>query len=680
MTGKGVPGCYEDAGVEDYTGGGSAHGNNDCLDDEETHLDPGITGSDGFTPCLKCHPSDSHIAVSTDTVIDAQDRVDGDIDVIIPSTYYAKNGNAGTVIYNGNGGGIPVGSSFCADVSCHGGQNSPVWTASLDPDTECTSCHVRDAFAVNARVSASEYQSAFTGLHTVISTSVSSMDHWSGAGCGGAGTCHVGQPTGVHFGTNLDDPDLIELTNANANMQAGISIVADGNLDDADLDTCAMSCHAEGVAGAPYWVRSNDKAASVVIGAAACLNCHGTFALGWRTNAGDLDRPDMSGVSGPGEMLAAPHDSDWDGDGNSSGSEIVPEHDVCKTCHGMTDQANHDDNYLTTTMWDPTGTTSDHGNGLLNMNGPSADINLANNATPAGAEYNGNDDDDLEKSDYSCTQACHSGANNDDHNMGDSGWPGIYDAPPHVKYDDYGAGACEFCHGCPVDLGCDQAAGGGDDAPNVMGVGTVDQTGVGSPPKPCDNFTYGANVNGHGANGSAPNAIGGFSPDIDRACTDCHSLGATHQDCEVDLAATATKTNPMHLNAGFLGSGSPAEDNQVTFDNFCWLECHDGAPTNPKDMRHAKDNDPAPNAMQFGQHNSYSQPNDTAPPMYWDRIIQYRSGGSENFGTCTSCHNPHGTSVDGSTQRPSDDNNMMVHYPWKKAGPVQGSLCGKCHP
>ena len=59
--------------------------------------------------------------------------------------------------------------------------------------------------------------------------------------------------------------------------------------------------------------------------------------------------------------------------------------------------------YNVTSMW---GAPGFHGNGSLDINGPSAD---ENGQTAAGAEYNGNDDAMLETSDYSCTKACHQG-------------------------------------------------------------------------------------------------------------------------------------------------------------------------------------------------------------------------------------------------------------------------------
>ena len=149
----------------------------------------------------------------------------------------------------------------------------------------------------------------------------------------------------------------------------------------------------------------------------------------------------MTGVGGP-VGLTSGHASNWDGDANLD--EVTANHGVCKTCHGMNALADADTDYLTGTtvgaFWNPAGLTGFHGNGSIDMNGPSKDINAGNNATALGAEYNGNDDTSLETSDFGCTAACHAGAANANHNMGDSKtWA--------LQYRDYGKGDCAGCHG-----------------------------------------------------------------------------------------------------------------------------------------------------------------------------------------------------------------------------------------
>jgi predicted CxxxxCH...CXXCH cytochrome family protein len=330
--------------------------------------------------------------------------------------------------YTGGGDGT------CTNISCHGGQATPNWsTGAIDPATQCTVCHIREA--APDRATATEHNSAVSGLHAV-TTTVSGKDHWAdpAATCGGAGACHAGPPAN-HFGANLLDNAMAELTTANAGMRPGIAVSA-GPGHDPNRDTCAVACHLDG----GRWARQNDKgrAALPIDDAGVCATCHGTPATGWTAGAGVLSRPDMTGVGGPAAM-AAGHDNDWNADGVSGEVTSGNNHNVCGFCHGMNSRGDRHANYLAATMWDPTGATSDHGNGRITMNGPSAAINAGNNAAPAGMEYNGNDDNTTEASDYSCTNACHYGAGNANHNMGRSGWP--------LQYRDFGGGSCADCHG-----------------------------------------------------------------------------------------------------------------------------------------------------------------------------------------------------------------------------------------
>ena len=152
----------------------------------------------------------------------------------------------------------------------------------------------------------------------------------------------------------------------------------------------------------------------------------------------------MTGVSGPGAVAAGL--TTTTGTATRQSSEISPNHRVCKNCHGMNSPTDAEATYNVTSMW---GGAGFHGNGSLDMNGPSAQ-QRGTTQTAAGAEYNGNDDAALETSDYSCTKACHQGADNDNNNMGDSGWA--------LKYGDYGAGDCNSCHGYPPLTAADFAA------------------------------------------------------------------------------------------------------------------------------------------------------------------------------------------------------------------------------
>jgi len=70
----------------------------------------------------------------------------GIVDIQFLSAYSAKSG---TAVHNADG--------TCSEVSCHGGQTTPVWlTGSLNVATQCTSCH---AFGT------SEFNSFSSGQH-----------------------------------------------------------------------------------------------------------------------------------------------------------------------------------------------------------------------------------------------------------------------------------------------------------------------------------------------------------------------------------------------------------------------------------------------------------------------------------------------------------------------------------
>jgi len=72
----------------------------------------------------------------------------GTVDVMFLSSYNAKSG---TATYDATG-------STCSKVSCHGGQTTPGWLAgaTIDVNTQCTSCH---AFGTT------EYNSFVSGQH-----------------------------------------------------------------------------------------------------------------------------------------------------------------------------------------------------------------------------------------------------------------------------------------------------------------------------------------------------------------------------------------------------------------------------------------------------------------------------------------------------------------------------------
>jgi predicted CXXCH cytochrome family protein len=204
------------------------------------------------------------------------------------------------------------------------------------------------------------------------------------------------------------------------------------------------------------------------------------------------------------------------------------------------------------------------------------------------------------------------------------------------------------CEGCHSGDGYDpDGAGPMPAAPNVMGDGDS-PAGTGGTPKPFDNGTWGFNVNGHGANGTAANTpkdltlpyLSGNAP-----CVACHDIGipaGTHLDGV--LNSVELKLNPnqntAHLRQEFIGGASPAWGVQLTFDDRCTLQCHSVALRH----RHSHDGDPAAGAAQFGQKGSVTDGESIAYPID-SALSTNASTAAPDFAPCISCHNPHGTST-----------------------------------
>ncbi len=98
------------------------------------HFAPQVTLQDGCNTC--------HLGGGTGTVSHGT----GTVTVAFVSAYNAKSGVA---VYNGDGS--------CSNVSCHGGQTTPVWlTGHIDVNSQCTVCH---SFGT------SQYNSFVSGQH-----------------------------------------------------------------------------------------------------------------------------------------------------------------------------------------------------------------------------------------------------------------------------------------------------------------------------------------------------------------------------------------------------------------------------------------------------------------------------------------------------------------------------------
>jgi predicted CxxxxCH...CXXCH cytochrome family protein len=114
------------------------------------------------------------------------------------------NAQSGTASYN-------TGSETCSRVSCHGGQDTPVWLEALDVDGECEACHSLQG----------EYNSYTSGKHKkhVEDKNIACFE------------CHdTGKLGPVHFN---------DLYSTNMN-EAGQTIRGDMNYDGT---SCLLTCH-----------------------------------------------------------------------------------------------------------------------------------------------------------------------------------------------------------------------------------------------------------------------------------------------------------------------------------------------------------------------------------------------------------------------------------------------------
>ncbi|MDT8441992.1 MAG: CxxxxCH/CxxCH domain-containing protein [Desulfuromonadales bacterium] len=204
---------------------------------------------------------------------------------------------------------------------CHA-TGTPDWDVAIPPTAAgCISCHTDTTTAAYNPVS---------GLHgNATPPTVTGNAHDDSFDDGNTGTadcitCHTLSPSTVHI-------------NGALNSGAAITVAAIAGYSQAN-GTCATTCHSAGTVWAYKWATSAYNSDG-----SECANCHGDYANGWVTGVAPHTENPTRGSK---------H--------NNAGTLTYP----CTDCHAIGSASG----YNWTSQWDPTGTTSNHGDGFITMN------------------------------------------------------------------------------------------------------------------------------------------------------------------------------------------------------------------------------------------------------------------------------------------------------------------------
>jgi predicted CxxxxCH...CXXCH cytochrome family protein len=161
---------------------------------------PKVTGV-----CATCHSG-----AGTDT-INHFDSTEPATVVFLP----AYNAESGAAVFSGTG-------RTCSNVSCHGGQVTPVWlSGNLDVNTQCTSCH---------QAGTTQFNSYFSGDHNL---------HLNN-GFADCLDCHNTTTLATAHFTNLDTPAMEGP--AGATIGGAGTLINAGNYIDS-TNSCTPVCH-----------------------------------------------------------------------------------------------------------------------------------------------------------------------------------------------------------------------------------------------------------------------------------------------------------------------------------------------------------------------------------------------------------------------------------------------------
>ncbi len=224
------------------------------------------------------------------------------------------NGNAGPATFN------PA-TLTCSNVSCHGGQTTPAWTAtgSLSSATDCAKCH-----ALGTAPGVPENNSAYSGFHALHMNSPAKL------------LC-----TECHSMANGSSGALGHLTSlGTAAMEgaAGETIALSGGTYSAAAKTCTVTCHGKTHAAFTWtgnggvhptgWIASHPG--SALAGLNGCKACHGATLAGGPFSEPSCFTAACHHNTQPGYALAGSHGLRAKLAQGSSGGGLAS----CQACHG----------------------------------------------------------------------------------------------------------------------------------------------------------------------------------------------------------------------------------------------------------------------------------------------------------------------------------------------------------
>lgn len=272
--------------------------------------------------CTDCHTLDDGAIPTAGPLTHIDDISGADQGAMYTGMATALNDEAAVVRTNMAFGDV---NNTCSGtgigLGCHA-SGTPDWDIAI-PATGagCLECHTdTDTAAYNPT----------SGLHdnnplpTVTGNAHDGSFDDGSAGTADCVTCHTTAPSASHADGTLDSGAAVTVA-AVAGYTQGTS-------------TCATTCHSAGTGWNYKWATS-----AYATNGSECANCHGDYTNGWVTGVAPHTENPTRGSK---------H--------NNTGTLTYP----CTDCHAIGSASG----YNWTSKWDPTGTTSNHGDDKITMN------------------------------------------------------------------------------------------------------------------------------------------------------------------------------------------------------------------------------------------------------------------------------------------------------------------------